>query len=130
VQGQRRQTPDIFAMNQAQWHQLTLLHPDGKAGEEVSRQELERQARVKATLARIGWSPYLHDPRLPRWLHRARLPSLLVWGEADQFIAPETAQLWLKSMPNARLRFIEKAGHFPQLEQPETTTSAVIEFLR
>ena len=128
---ERARTPDIFAMNQSQWRQLSLRRPDGKgpAGE-ISRQDLERQARVKATLARIGWSPYLHDPRLPRWLHRAHLPCLLLWGEADQFIAPETAELWLTRMPNARLRTIEQSGHFPQLEQPEETAKAVLEFLR
>ncbi|MBI2359695.1 MAG: alpha/beta hydrolase [Deltaproteobacteria bacterium] len=130
VSGPRAQTPDIFVMNEAQRRQLTLLRPDGKSsGAETSRQELERQARVKATLARVGWNPYLHDPRLPHWLHRARLPCLLLWGQADRFIAPETAELWLQRMPNARLRTVEHAGHFPQLEQPEETAKAVMEFL-
>lgn len=130
LRDQRARTPDIFVMNQSQYRQLTLLRPDGKSSAgETSRQELERQARIKATLARIGWIPYLHDPRLSRWLHRARLRCLLLWGQADQFIAPETAELWLKRMPDARLRAIEQAGHFPQVEQPEETAKAVLEFL-
>jgi pimeloyl-ACP methyl ester carboxylesterase len=90
---------------------------------------VERQLRDRATLARIAWNPYLQNPRLPHWLHRARMPTLLLWGAQDRLLPPETADLWLRLLPDARLEPIERAGHYPSVEQPERVATLVASFL-
>lgn len=126
------QLPDLFAMNREQLAATTFQDPrlaGEYAGQQPPREELERQLQDKATLSRIGWNPYLHNPQLPQWLHRVRAPTLLVWGRQDQLIPPEAAQLWLEGLPNARLVVIEEAGHLPQVERTDEVFRAVGDFL-
>ena len=49
--------------------------------------------REGGTLARLLWEhPY--DTKLPRYLHRLTMPTLLVWGEDDQAPAGAEAEFW------------------------------------
>jgi pimeloyl-ACP methyl ester carboxylesterase len=125
--------PDLFAMSSEAWVELTLYDEQLAArltAERPSREELERQLGDRATLARLAWNPRLHDPKLLRWLHRARVPTLLVWGREDRVLPPETTELWLEQLPEARLMVIEQAGHYPALERPDEVGRVVTEFLR
>lgn len=83
--------------------------------------------REMTSVARVAWER-LHDPKLPRWLHRLRLPVLLVWGEQDRLIPPGQAQAWAKLIPEARLRSFAGAGHLVLDESP-AAVRAVAEFL-
>ena len=55
--------------------------------------------------------------------------TLIVWGGADRIIAPAYAQEFASRIACARIEMIEKAGHLPQLEQPEAVARAVLGFL-
>ena len=35
----------------------------------------------------FGWKPYMHNPRLKRWLHRIDIPTHLIWGEQDGIVS-------------------------------------------
>ena len=63
-------------------------------------------------------------------IHRVVTPTLIVWGKADRIIVPAYAQEFAERMADARVELIDKAGHLPHLEQPETVTKAVQGFLR
>jgi pimeloyl-ACP methyl ester carboxylesterase len=45
-------------------------------------------------------------------------------------IPVKASEAWVRAMPNARLLLIEKSGHMPQFEQPETFFNAVETFLK
>ncbi len=62
----------------------------------------------------------LVGPRLPRWLHRVSMPTLIVWGEKDRILPVEQAEAWGKLIPQARILRVAKAGHLPLDEQPAT----------
>lgn len=47
------------------------------------------------------------------------IPTVLIWGQNDSATPLENAQLMVKKMQQARLLVIEKAGHFPFIDQPE-----------
>jgi pimeloyl-ACP methyl ester carboxylesterase len=57
------------------------------------------------------------------------MPTLVVEGEASR---PTVAgvRAWAQAMPKARLLLIAKAGHFPQVEQPDLFFPAVERFLQ
>lgn len=118
-------TPDIFRMSAAQWRQATLHRPPAEELPLPTRDELVQQARVRATLARLAWNPYLHDPRLPYWLHRAAMPALLVWGQEDRLIPPDAARQWLDRLPAGRLEVVPNAGHFVTQEEPELAAGLI-----
>jgi pimeloyl-ACP methyl ester carboxylesterase len=96
----------------------------------LSEAELEVAARERRTAALFGWRPYMHNPLLRHWLLRLRMPTLLIWGERDGFVAPDYARRLAAALPRAELRTVPGAGHFPQIERLEETLSALDGFIR
>jgi len=87
-------------------------------------------ARNVESLARFCWEPFMHNPKLKRRLHRIKVPTRLIWGEHDGIVTPAYGKAYADAIPGAILQVIPGAGHFPQLEQPETFMAALREFLR
>jgi pimeloyl-ACP methyl ester carboxylesterase len=68
------------------------------------------------------------DRGLKRRIHRIAAPTLIVWGDGDRIIAPDYAKEFAKRIAGARVQMIAKAGHLPQLEQPEAVAKALLSF--
>lgn len=56
-------------------------------------------------------------------------PTLVIVGEQDQATPVTDARLIAGGIPNARLSIIPKAGHLPNIEQPEEFNRVLEEFL-
>ncbi len=39
-------------------------------------------------MAKLGWQPRWFNPDLEKWLHRIKLPALIVWGDDDKIMPP------------------------------------------
>jgi pimeloyl-ACP methyl ester carboxylesterase len=61
-------------------------------------------------------------------LPTVRVPTLLVWGNADKRAPLAVGQAMLKAIPNARLEVIAGAGHLSNLERPTEFNSIVRDF--
>jgi pimeloyl-ACP methyl ester carboxylesterase len=81
--------------------------------------ELEAIVRGREAFALYGWKPYMHNPRLKRWLHRIDRPTLLLWGAQDGIVTPSYGDGLRQEIPDARIDIIPAVGHFPHWEQPE-----------
>jgi pimeloyl-ACP methyl ester carboxylesterase len=79
--------------------------------------------------ARLTWRPYLFNPRLPHFLPRVTNPTLVVWGREDRVIPPICGEQYVRLLPNASLRIIERCGHSPAIERPDEFVRLVREFL-
>jgi len=122
---------DIFALTEEQLAELAYFDPaagkhDYKAMPEA---EVRVVARNREATARYGWSPYMHDPKLKARLHRIRVPTLLLWGTADRILSRPYGQAYRAAIPGARLAPIERAGHFPHLEQPDEFARRIFAFV-
>ena len=62
-------------------------------------------------------------------LGQIKQPTLLVWGNQDSVTPPFVAQEFQRLIPNSELRFIDKCGHAPMMEQPEEFNRILEEFL-
>jgi pimeloyl-ACP methyl ester carboxylesterase len=91
--------------------------------------ELAAIVRGREAFALYGWKPYMHNPRLRRWLHRIDRPTLLLWGVADRIVSPEYGDNWRRAIPGARLELIAEAGHFPHWEQPHAFVEKLAAFV-
>ena len=49
------------------------------------------------------------------------IPTLIVWGEEDNIIKPETADLMSELMPHAQVIMMPDVGHVPMIEAVEQT---------
>lgn len=64
------------------------------------------------------------------FLNRLDHSTLLIWGLDDRITPPEVALHFHDFLINSEVKFIEKCGHVPMLEQPEMFNRFVMEFLR
>jgi len=93
--------------------------------------EAQVAARIAnmTTLRVYAGDPYMHDPALAGRLAAITVPTLVLWGEADRIATPGYGRAFAAAIPGARFEIVERAGHLPQLEQPEATFAAIDEFL-
>ncbi|MFJ8621923.1 alpha/beta fold hydrolase [Kitasatospora sp. NPDC093550] len=123
---------DVFALDarglaEHSWHDPDRFHVDPA---DLPPAELARRQDNMATMRALAGDPYMHDPELPHRLGRVRVPTLLVWGESDRVVTPAYGAAYAAAIPDARLHLVPRAGHLPQLEQPETTHTLIEAHLR
>ena len=94
-----------------------------------SEAQLDVMLRNRFTVAKLGWQPRWFDPDLEKWLHRIRLPALIVWGNEDKIMPAAFAALWRERLPDARVVLLERCGHLPHVEQAATVARHVLDFL-
>jgi pimeloyl-ACP methyl ester carboxylesterase len=84
--------------------------------------------RAREATARVGWNPYLHNPRLPNHLHRVRQETLVLWGREDAVIPLAHGEFYAKHLPNARLEVFAQCGHMLPFEKTERFVATVRSF--
>jgi pimeloyl-ACP methyl ester carboxylesterase len=109
------------------WHDPDRFAPDF---DEMSDEALIVHARNREALCRYAWHPYMHDPQLKRWLARITVPTLVLWGASDRVVTPDYGRAYSALIPGARFELIERAGHHPEIEQPEAFVARVAAFLQ
>jgi len=125
-----RDIADMHAMARAEYLQAAWADPAQGAVDYTKLAETELAAIVRGrdAFTLFGWKPYMHNPRLGRWLHRIDRPTLLLWGERDRIVTPAYGESWRAAIPGAKLETIPGAGHFPHWEQPDDFARRLIGF--
>jgi pimeloyl-ACP methyl ester carboxylesterase len=129
-----RETPDILdifnrspdLVRRSSWHDPDSFAPDFN---EMSDEALVVYARNREALCLYAWHPYMYNPQLPRWLGRITVPTLLLWGANDRVVTPDYGRAYRRLIPGSRFELIERAGHHPEIEQPEAFAKRVSRFL-
>jgi pimeloyl-ACP methyl ester carboxylesterase len=83
---------------------------------------------TQAAVSHFIWP--IPDRDLRRRLYRITMPTLVVWGEDDQYVPVQYAQEFANGLPNAQVEIITDAGHMPQLEQTRRVVDVLSGFLR
>jgi pimeloyl-ACP methyl ester carboxylesterase len=103
--------------------QAVIKHLPAKASETFIAE------RVKETVTAtrlIGAAPY--DAKLPRWLHRLTMPTLLVWGKQDRLTPAAQHSAWKELLPRAQVELFD-GGHLV-LDESAASVAAIQSFLR
>ncbi len=103
--------------------EAVLALPQSEAQQDV-------MLKNRFTATKLGWQPRWFNPDLERWLHRIKLPSLIVWGDDDKVMPPAYAARWRERLPDARLAMISECGHLPHVEKADLAIGHVRSFLR
>ena len=128
---EERDFADLAFMPEAEaaralFHDPARWAPDHAALGEAA---VEALALERQWAARYGWKPYMHNPVLGNWLHRAAVPTLLLWGGSDGFARPDYGRKLAERLPEARFELIPGAGHYPHIERADATADAVLAFM-
>ena len=95
------------------------------------------RAKVVASLKRPGYGKAFslttrqtsHAPAEAR-LGDVTAPAIVIMGDSDpDFKDPAGEATWIGEKLNAQVVMVADAGHYPQSQQPEITTPAVLGFL-
>ncbi|MQA09846.1 MAG: alpha/beta fold hydrolase [Pseudonocardiaceae bacterium] len=123
-------TVDLFTIPPAELGGYLTQKPsifDGFIPDPPTPEFLADQYRELTSAARLLWeSPY--DRKLDKWLHRVRMPTLLLWGEADQLIPIGQCAQWANRLPNAEQHILPGVGHLLFDESPDAV-DAVLRFV-
>jgi pimeloyl-ACP methyl ester carboxylesterase len=92
--------------------------------------ELTAIARDREAAALYGWRPYMHNPGLRQWLHRVRVPTLVLWGDNDGIVTPDYGEKLCSALPSARFERIAQAGHYQQIERPDAVADRIEAFVQ
>lgn len=106
-----------------------LFHDPGRMWPSMiddSYAELSRRTSARA-LVKLGRSA--KNDHLGERLGEVGVPTLIAWGRNDVVTPPEVAIQFSEQLPDARLRWIDRCGHAPQVEQPEALGAHIAEFL-
>jgi pimeloyl-ACP methyl ester carboxylesterase/CRP-like cAMP-binding protein len=71
----------------------------------------------------------MRDNNLSGRLKGVEAPALVIWGAEDNTVPLRDAGVVADEWPDADLRILPKAGHWPQFEAPETTRRLVAAYL-
>ena len=102
---EQRDIADMHGLSQEEYLRLAWADPAKGVVDytNLPESEIAAVARGREAFALYGWKPYMHNPRLKRWLHRIDLPALVIWGEQDKLFPNAYAKVWQEQLPRADL---------------------------
>lgn len=95
---------------------------------EPSEEEIGVMLKNRQMAARLCWSPRLHNPDLRKWLHRLKLPTLIIWGDSDGIFPEPYAHAYHELIPGSELQIYENCGHVPMAEARDAFLSRLLTF--
>jgi pimeloyl-ACP methyl ester carboxylesterase len=123
--------PDLYYDQSHPVAQLTLqyaaLAEDRQA--ELPFELVRPILQTMAAAARLGWDPYLHNPKLRKRLWRISVPTLVVRATGDTLIPEAHARTYAAEIPGARYVEVEEAAHMVVIECPEVLAGVIREFM-
>lgn len=124
-----RDIADVFALPGEKLAEI-MFHDPSKAPKpsEMPDDVLKIMAGNRIALGVYTWEPYMHNPKLPQRLHRVKVPTHFIWGASDGLVTVDYGRKFCAMIEGAGMTVIEKAGHAPQMEQPEAFVDAVLAF--
>jgi pimeloyl-ACP methyl ester carboxylesterase len=90
--------------------------------------DIDVMLQNRAAAARLAWSPRLHNPQLPLWLHRIDVPTLIVWGEEDRICPFSCHRTFLAEIPGAEFMALAHSGHALHTERPQEVAARLDAF--
>jgi pimeloyl-ACP methyl ester carboxylesterase len=124
---------DEFALPTPRLREVVFAEPEGGVAQAwlpdaEPPERLERALLARVASARLAWQ-FPYSPKLRGRLGRARVPSLVLWGERDRLVPPSHAQAYAEGLPDARAVVLPEVGHYPYAEAPEPFAAEVSRFL-
>ena len=122
---------DIYALSAEEAVRRSFADPANAPNyDAMSDADVEEVARDREAAVLYGWRPFMHNPSLRHWLHRIKIPTLVVWGERDRIVAPAYGAHLVQKFQYGRFVPIAGAGHYPQIEQLDAVAIAIESFAR
>jgi pimeloyl-ACP methyl ester carboxylesterase len=119
---------DFFSLTPGEVAELSWANPEGHQIDVAAMTDAQRAvfAGNRAALLAYGGAP-MADASLAGRLGGLTVPTLVIWGEADRIVTPGYGKEYTAAIPGASFRLVPRAGHLPQLENPEAVLALFAE---
>ncbi len=100
--------------------------------EDLLEEVLEDAGRSTPAAVRSSYDVTRRETGLGRLARQTRgfnKPLLVVCGEEDQIVDPQSSASWTRVAPRSEARLIEECGHLPMVERPDEFEAHLLEFL-
>lgn len=94
----------------------------------LARSLADRASRHTQRAEQVFDAVRFHSTPLEELADGLDIPTLVVWGQADQVLHPDGLKILDEHMPNARTLLLPATGHLPMIESPRKTAEAWISF--
>jgi epoxide hydrolase 4 len=104
----------------------------GKVTREEIQYFVEAWRQPGAIGGGINWyrALYRNFGRIARTDLRVHVPSLLIWGEDDNYLTKQTAEWSRETVDDLEIQYLPGISHWVQQEAPEQVNSAILTFLK
>jgi pimeloyl-ACP methyl ester carboxylesterase len=106
--------------------ELTKLDKDPSA---VPFELLRPIVQAQAVTAKLGWNPYLHNPKLRGRLGRISAPTLAVHASDDGIVPRAHAEAYVEGISQSRFAELHQASHLAAIERPVELSEIVVSHL-
>jgi pimeloyl-ACP methyl ester carboxylesterase len=110
-----------------------LFFDQSFAEQELSHVPSDEEADIDLTnrymATKLGWEPRWFSPALETWLHRIRIPTLVLWGGDDKLFPSDYANAWAARVPDIRVEIIPECGHRPHVEKADVAAQTILAFV-
>ena len=81
----------------------------------------------QAATAKVGWNPYLHDPKLLGRLHRVAAPTRIIHARQDGIVPRAHAEAYAAAIASSTIADLDGAAHLAPLERPDEVARLVLQ---
>ena len=113
---------DLFMWSAEEKARRMVFDPEvgeQRANAVLTPEEADVALKNAFTSSKLCWSPRFHNPDLEKWLHRIRIPTMIMWGENDPIFPPPYAEAYNRMIAGSELRVFPECAHSPQQEKPD-----------
>ena len=84
-----------------------------------TEEQMDIMLKNRFTATKFGWQPRWFNPDLEKWLHRIKLPALVVWGREDKIFPLAYADLWHGAAARCAARHGREMRPRPHVEKAD-----------
>ena len=111
---------DLFMWSAEEKARRMVFDPavgEQRANAVLTPEEADVALKNAFTSSKLCWSPRFHNPDLEKWLHRIRIPTMIMWGANDPIFPPPYAEAYNRMIAGSELRVFPECAHSPQQEK-------------
>jgi pimeloyl-ACP methyl ester carboxylesterase len=104
---------------------MRLIEESGRDPTSIPFDLVRPFIQAEAVTAKIGWNPYLHNPKLRGRLGRITAPTLVVHAVHDGIVPRAHAEAYVAGIPRSGLVDLDRAAHLAVIERPDELSERV-----
>ena len=126
---------ELFGLEPAEMRELAFYDPQSEVAQTLIMDDPPEDLTLLIlkgleTTAKLGWNPYLHNPKLYNRLRHVKSPTMVLWGEQDKLVPVAYAHAFHKAIANSELVILPECGHMPIFEKMEEFVEHVVRFVK